>query len=145
MASSSSLPPAPAAAAPPAEPPSPPPPPLSTLEDLLTVPLPFLARHTHNKKEAEAVLQVSLVAARLDSLLACLRTAADHAARAQSSTTRLLHLSHQPSSSSSSSSSKTDPRTHALLPLLKALELQRRHDLGTYQAEIDECAGQLER
>lgn len=34
---------------------------------------------THSR-EAEALIQVSLIAARLDSLLDCLRTAADHAA-----------------------------------------------------------------
>lgn len=53
---------------------------LPTLEALLSVPLAFIARHTSNRREAEALLQVSLLAARLDSLLSCLGTAARQAA-----------------------------------------------------------------
>ncbi|EKU21324.1 hypothetical protein NGA_0396700 [Nannochloropsis gaditana CCMP526] len=50
------------------------------LEALLTVPFSFIAKYTHNKKEAEALVQISLLAVRLDSLLDSLRVAADHAA-----------------------------------------------------------------
>lgn len=38
-----------------------------------------------------------------------------------------------------------DPRVRTLLPLLKELELQRRHDLATFREEIEECARALEK
>jgi len=38
-----------------------------------------------------------------------------------------------------------DPRVRTLLPLLKELELQRRHDLRALREEVEECARALER
>lgn len=113
----------------------------------------------HNR-EAEALLQVSLLAARLDSLLACLGTAARQAAVRASiespflfslyNTSSLIHIYACRALQRAHGQAQAvpllpDPRARTLLPLLKELELQRRHDLHTLREEVEECARALER